>query len=342
MHQRCYLPLRYLCLQLWRISCCQFTVIGCVLVASSLCAGAFTVNQQEVPKSKADLVAIQDALVGSLEACRMATVSIRIGEGFGSGVIVSPEGLILTAAHVTAEVNEEMTVILNGGSEHKAISMGLHSESDAAMMRIIDEGEYPYVNINKNNDYRLGHWVFALGHAGGFDLERGAVVRLGRIVMENDSTLHTDCKVIGGDSGGPLFDMGGELIGIHSRVSASLEQNMHVPIREYLKHWDALKGNEFLGDGPFAERPDKGSGFLGFASTDTEDGLLIGEMLEDGPAANAGIETGDIILELEGEALTDKKHFQSMLKEKTRGEEVELLIMRNGEQKKMTVKLGER
>ena len=82
MYQRCYLPLRYLCRQLWRISCCQFAVISYVLVASSLCAGAFTVNQQEVPKSKADLVAIQDALVGSLEACRMATVSIRIGEGF--------------------------------------------------------------------------------------------------------------------------------------------------------------------------------------------------------------------------------------------------------------------
>jgi serine protease Do len=136
--------------------------------------------------------------------------------------------------------------------------------------------------------------------------------------------------------------MSGELIGIHSRVSASLEQNMHVPMREYLKHWDALKGNEFLGDGPFAERPVKGSGFLGFASTDTDDGLLIGEVLEDGPAANAGIETGDVILELEGEALTDKEHFQSILKEKTRGEEVELLIMRNGEQKKLTVKLGEK
>ena len=341
MRQRCYLPLRYLRRQLWRVSCCWF-VAGSLLVANDLSASAFTFNDQEVPKTKTDLVAIQDALIENLEACRMATVSIRIGEGFGSGVIVSPEGLILTAAHVTAAVNEEMTVILNDGSEHKAISMGLHSQSDAAMMRIIDEGEYPYVKINKSNDYRLGHWVFALGHSGGFDLERGAVVRLGRIVMENDSTLHTDCKVIGGDSGGPLFDMGGELIGIHSRVSASLEQNMHVPMREYLKHWDALKGNEFLGDGPFAERPDKGSGFLGFASTDTEDGLLIGEMLEDGPAANAGIETGDIILELEGEELTDKKYFQSMLKEKTRGEEVELLIMRNGEQKKMTVKLGER
>jgi len=342
MHQSCYLPLRYLCRQLWRILCCRFIVTGCVLVAGNLCAGAFMFNQQEVPKSKADLVAIQNALVENLEACRMATVSIRIGEGFGSGVIVSAEGLILTAAHVTAEVNEEMTVILNDGSEHKALSMGLHSESDAAMMRIIDEGEYPYVEINKDNDYRLGHWVFALGHSGGFDLERGAVVRLGRIVMENDSTLHTDCKVIGGDSGGPLFGMSGELIGIHSRVSASLEQNMHVPMREYLKHWDALKGNEFLGDGPFAERPVKGSGFLGFASTDTDEGLLIGEVLEDGPAANAGIETGDVILELEGEALTDKEHFKSILKDKTRGEEVELLIMRNGEQKKLTVKLGEK
>jgi len=243
---------------------------------------------------------------------------------------------------VTGGVDEEMTVILNDGSEHKAVSMGLVSDTDAAMLRIVDEGVYPYVVINKEDDYGLGHWIFALGHSGGFDQVRGPVVRLGRIVKDSESTLHTDCKVIGGDSGGPLFDMAGRLVGIHSRVAHSMEQNMHVPMREYLKHWDALKENEFIGDGPFVERPVKGSGFLGFVSTYTDDGLLVGKVLEGGPAFKAGITSGDIILQMEGEDIISKDGFREMLKEKASGERVVLVVLRDGEQKTIEVKLGKR
>ena len=183
------------------------------------CSEVPSFNYQKVPKTTQDLIAIQDALVENLERVRKATVSISLGQGFGSGVIVSADGLILTAAHVTAAVGKELTVILNDGTRLHAISMGLVSNTDAAMMRITESGDYPYVEINKNNDYRLSHWVMALGHSGGFDVERGPVVRLGRILKDSETTLHTDCKVIGGDSGGPLFDLNGELIGIHSRVS---------------------------------------------------------------------------------------------------------------------------
>ena len=320
----------------------NFFLLGSLVVSHCFAADILQLNQQEVPRTKSDLEAIQNALVENLEACRAATVSVSIGEGFGSGVIVSQEGLILTAAHVTAAVNEEMTVILNDGSEHKAISMGLHSETDAAMMRIVDGEDFAFVEINKSNDYKLGHWVFALGHSGGFDLERGPVVRLGRITMENDSTLHSDCKVIGGDSGGPLFDMRGSLIGIHSRVQASVEQNMHVPMREYLEHWDALEANEFLGEGPYAKRRIKGSGFLGVASSDTENGLLIDDVLEDGPAADAGIQAGDIVIEFEGNKFEDKEGFQNLLKEKASGERVVILVLRGEEKLEMKVKLGKK
>lgn len=299
-------------------------------------------NEKTVPQTKADLIEIQNALVESLQRVRKATVSISLGQGFGSGVIVSPDGLVLTAAHVTAGVDKELTVILNDGTKLKAVSMGLVSNTDAAMMRITEEGEYPYVDINKDNNYKLGHWIFALGHSGGFDKERGPVVRLGRIVKDSETTLHSDCKVIGGDSGGPLFDMEGRLIGIHSRVSKTMEQNMHVPMREYIKHWDEMKENKFLGDGPFAKRPVKGSGFLGFGSTDSDDGLLIGKVLKDGPSDKAGIKAGDIILKVDDTDIADKEAFKAILKEKSVGDNIKLVIQRKGKEKTIELKLGKK
>jgi len=278
----------------------------------------------------------------SSEHARKATVSISIGEGFGSGVIVSKDGLILTAAHVTAAVGKELTVIMNDGTKHKAVSMGLISNTDAAMMRITDEGEYPYVEMNKENDYKLGHWVFALGHSGGFDQARGPVLRLGRIVKDSETTVHTDCKVIGGDSGGPLFDMEGRLIAIHSRVSQTMEQNMHVPMREYTRHWENMKTNKFIGDGPFAKRPVKGSGYIGIGTVDSDDGLLVGKVGKDSPAEKAGIEVGDIITSMNGKDLADKAVFKSMLKEMSEGDKVALKILRKGKEKTITLNLGKR
>ncbi len=313
-----------------------------LLAPTPLVAKIMPFNDKKVPQTKEDLIEIQNALVDSLQRVRKATVSISLGKGFGSGVIVSPDGLVLTAAHVTAGVDKELTVILNDGTKLKAISMGLVSNTDAAMMRITEEGEYPYVDINKDNDYKLGHWIFALGHSGGFDKERGPVVRLGRIVKDSESTLHTDCKVIGGDSGGPLFDMEGRLIGIHSRVSKTMEQNMHVPMREYIKHWDEMKENKFLGEGPFAKRPVKGSGFLGFGSADSSDGLIVGKVLKDGPADKAGIKAGDIILKVDDKDIADKDAFKAILKEKSVGDKIKLVIQRKGKEKTIELKLGKK
>lgn len=312
------------------------------LSSAELYANELSFNEQKVPKTQGDLMKIQKTLVEKSTKVREATVSIKIGEGFGSGVIVSAEGLILTAAHVTTSVDKELTVILNDGTELKAVSMGLVSDSDAAMMRIIDKGPYPYVEINHEDDYKLGHWVFSLGHSGGFDKVRGPVLRLGRIFEDMETTLKSDCKVIGGDSGGPLFDMNGLLIAIHSRVIPGLETNMHVPMREYLKHWDEMMNNEFLGDGPFATRPVKGSGFLGFASSDTDEGLRIDRLLEGGAADEAGFLVGDLIREIDSEPIDDKAEMVTILEEQAEGDKLEILITRGSEEVTINVKLGRR
>lgn len=315
--------------------CTFFSILSLVSVVS---AKVLPFNEAKSPSTIDDLKAIQKALMESSERVREATVSISIGQGFGSGVIVSEDGLILTAAHVTAAVDKEMTVIMNDGKRYKAVSMGLISNTDAAMMRIIEKGKYPYVEMNKTNDYKLGHWVFALGHSGGFDKSRGPVLRLGRIVKDSETTVHTDCKVIGGDSGGPLFDMEGRLIAIHSRVSKTMEENMHVPMREYVKHWDNMQNNKFIGEGPFATKPVKGSGFIGIGSTDSEGGLLVEKIGKGSPAEKAEVKVADIITTLNGKKLKDKAAFVAILKEMAEGDKVELGILRDG--KELTLKLN--
>ena len=177
-------------------------------------------NDLSTPKSLDDLRAIQEAMQSNLSRAREATVCLQIGEGSGSGVIVSPEGLVLTAAHVTGGVGEEVKVVMEDGTEYQGVSLGLNAKTDAAMLKIIDSGPFPFVEYDKVDATKLGDWVFSLGHSGGFDKARGINVRIGRLVREAETTIQSDCMLIGGDSGGPLFDMTGKVIGIHSRVGA--------------------------------------------------------------------------------------------------------------------------
>src|SRR5690606_34266795 len=104
---------------------------------------------------------------------------------------------------------------------------------------------------------------------------RGLVVRLGRLVRIANSTIQSDCILIGGDSGGPLFDLSGRLIGINSRVGNELQANLHIPMSEFVANWDAMLASEFIGDGPYAKRPVPGSGFLGLATNARPEGGLV-------------------------------------------------------------------
>ncbi|MEO5916664.1 MAG: trypsin-like peptidase domain-containing protein [Luteolibacter sp.] len=301
------------------------------------------VDDKKAPDSRQDLEAIQTALEKALPKARAATVCIEIKEGSGSGVIVSPEGLVLTAAHVATGVNKNVTVVLEDGTRLKAKTLGLVADKDAAMLQIVEKGTYPFVDIDKASTTRLGDWVFALGHSGGFDKERGSVVRLGRLVRIADSTIQSDCMLIGGDSGGPLFDLAGRMIGIHSRVGQQLQVNMHVPMSVYTENWDRMLKAEFIGEGPFAQLPEKGNGFLGLATEPRpEGGLRVTKVGSKSPAEEAGIKDGDIILKMNGTDLKTREQLQDLLKEMSAGDELTLETERNGEHKTHTLELGER
>ena len=303
------------------------------------------VNDQKAPESLDDLKVIQTAVHDGLERARAATVCLKIGEGSGSGVVVSPDGMIMTAAHVSGGVDKTIKILFEDGTEAEAISLGLDSETDAALCKIIkpERDDWPHVEIDRKDATQLGDWVFALGHSGGFDKDRGVVVRLGRIVKLSNSTFHSDCILIGGDSGGPLFDLTGKLVGIHSRVGQVLQENMHVPSDEFLQKWDAMMEGEFIGEGPFASKPVVGNGFLGFASEANEEGgIKVTRVGEKTPAAEAGILVGDILLSANETQLSKREDLQQIVKELSVGDDVIFEIKRGKKTETLTVKLGER
>lgn len=317
--------------------------LGFLACTGTAAQARFYVNDKRSPENLKDVEAIQSALQHALPAARAATVAVELKEGSGSGVIVSADGLILTAAHVSMGVGKKLKVVMEDGTRHEAVTLGLVADTDAAMMRITEEGTYPFVEVDRDNTTRLGDWVFSLGHSGGFDKDRGLVLRLGRLVRIANNTVQSDCMLIGGDSGGPLFDLDGKLIAIHSRVGTNLQVNNHVPMSEYVEHWDAMLAGEFTGEGPFAKKPEKGKGFLGVATEPRDGGgMRVTKLGKETAAAQAGLAVGDVIVSMNGEALDSKERLKELLKEMAPGDEVVLEIDRAGETQTLTFELGER
>ncbi|MGD1979076.1 MAG: trypsin-like peptidase domain-containing protein [Akkermansiaceae bacterium] len=314
-----------------------FLSVGCLALADR---SAF--NDKIAPQTLDDLREIQSALQKNLERTRAATVCLQMGGGSGSAVIISEDGLVLTAAHVTSKVGAEITVVMEDGRKLKGRALGLNSETDSAMLQIEGEGPFPFVDVDLKDTTKLGDWVYSLGHSGGFDKERGINVRVGRLVRQADSTIQSDCMLIGGDSGGPLFNMNGQLVGIHSRVGASREESMHVPIREFQRCWDDLKKGEFIGNGSFAKKVVPGSGFLGLIAEKSEEGgLKVTEIWEEGPAEKAGLKVGDRILEVEGKEATDEV-LKARLGEIAEGDKIKLKWISGEKTIEKEIELGAR
>jgi S1-C subfamily serine protease len=195
-----------------------------------------------------DLKAIEAHVQLLLERITPAVVGLRVGPGQGSGVIISKDGYVLTAGHVSGKPNQNATIILPNGKTLKGKTLGQNTGIDSGLIKITDEGEYPFLDMGKSSALKVGQWVVAIGHPGGFRPNRTPVVRVGRILMNHPLVLRTDCTLVGGDSGGPLFDMTGKVVGIHSRIGGqAITENMHVPVDTFQQTWDRLAKAESWG-----------------------------------------------------------------------------------------------
>jgi len=253
----------------------------------------------------------------------------------GSGVVISSDGLVLTAGHVADEAGRTVRFTFPGGKSARGRTLGAELEADTGLMRITDAGPWPHVPIGDLEQARLGDWVLALGHPGGFDPKRSLVVRLGRIIRLAPGVVQSDCTISPGDSGGPLFDMFGRVIGIHSAISASFADNFHVPITEVSETWAELVASASR------RAPERvARAYLGATVVDDSPGCRLTAIETDGPAAKAGLKVGDHVLKVEGRDVLASASLNRWLGETDPGETLNLEIKRGDNVLPLTVKVG--
>ena len=282
---------------------------------------------RSIPSGVEEMLELEERIREVAEVVLPATVALRVGFNQGSGVIVSGDGIVLTAAHVTGRPGQPALVWLADGRRVRGRTLGVNYLLDSAMVRITDEGDYPFVRLGGAREIALGEWVLATGHRGGYDpaAPRPPALRMGRIQGTSGRWLRTDCTIINGDSGGPLFDLGGRLIGVHSRIQYGWSANFHVPMRTYRQSWDRLLAGESWG-GRGWESPHLGvEGRLG------EGGYRIARVLEDTPAARVGLRAGDVIQTLNGEVIAGHWDLGDLISDHRPGDELVLEVLREGQ-----------
>jgi serine protease Do len=293
--------------------------------------GHFSVKELKDEESRVE------QLVDQVMACTVCVRSAN-GSGSGSGVIVNEQGLVLTAAHVTQAAGADLIIIFPDGKEVKAKSLGANIGRDAGMAQITEGGKYPFAKPGKSADLSPNQWCVALGHAGGFDPSRTPPVRLGR-VLNNGRFVSTDCTLIGGDSGGPLFDIEGRVIGIHSNIGQSLSQNNHVPIDVFHADWKRMQDGELFGRPQGNGDPNRPMLGIQLSPHDVDNGVLIDGVSPESPAAKAGIQAGDIVQQVDGKEVRTPQQLVERVGKRKVGQTVKLQILRGEKEMEFNAKL---
>ncbi len=238
---------------------------------------------KSAPADLADLRAIETQVTQIVDHVRQSTVAIIVGDSQGSGVIVTESGLVLTAGHVISVPGRKVTVVLADGRKVAGRALGVNTASDCGMVQITDRGPYPASKISDLSTLRIGDWCLGTGHPGGYQAGRPPVVRLGRLVAIHATFLQSDCPLLGGDSGGPLFDLNGNVVGIHSRIGPRTSLNLHVPAALFVRDWDRLVKTPDL-DHVSAQS----QGMFGVNGVDDPQGARITEVFPRTPGRRGG------------------------------------------------------
>lgn len=283
----------------------------------------------DAPVSIDQLKQMQDHFKELAEDVLDATVSVQVGQNQGTGVIVTRDGYVMTAAHVIGGANQNAIIKLPDGTELEAKTLGLNRQYDSGLLKIKAKDKYPYLSPGVSADLKTGQWVMAIGHPGGWEEDRGLVFRIGRILNNGESSISTDCSLVGGDSGGPLVDMNGDVVGIHSRIGMRVSDNVHVPVDAFSEQWDDLSKGRDWGRGIGGVNP-ANEPWIGISLEGSS--LVVERIVKDSPADKAGIKKGDVLLSMNGKKLTSQNRFGSLLRDISPKDKIKLKIERDDEE----------
>lgn len=262
----------------------------------------------------------QSQLMKAVEKVRGAVVGVSDGMGFGSGVVVTGDGIVLTASHVVDQQrrfgsrrrggDRPITITFPDGSEYRASLLGKNADADAAVIRITEPWkngpEFPHAEMGKTSETKVGQWCFAMGHPGGYRQERQAPLRFGRVLSVGSRTVVSDCAILLGDSGGPLFDMDGRVIGIHSMITSLIIENRHVAIDCYHNDWDRMIAGDRWGKLRANDSDLIESGFFGVHLKWRDFIPEVDRVFPGTPAEKAGIQVGDVLMKIQGMPIADR------------------------------------
>ena len=279
-----------------------------------------------VQKLKTVQTAIRSVAKKNTDAC----VGIDDGYGVGSGVIVSRDGLILTAAHVMSTNRLVYEIFFSDGTTAKARRLGRNKDVDAGMLQLEGNRDWPFVELGSSDSLKKGDWVVSLGHSGGFELGRNPPVRSGRFLSRKNHQIVTDAVLIGGDSGGPLFDLEGRLIAIHSSIGDAVSINRHAKIEQFKLDWDRLRRGETWGQLlDLSVEPPVGKAKMGVKLDLTSGRAKIKLIKPRSAAAKIGLAPNDIVIGLDGEIITDAQHLIRAVKSHVPGDTCFVTVLRN-------------
>jgi len=270
-------------------------------------------------------------------------------ESLGSGFVIDPAGLIVTNYHVI-EGADEINTIFTDGSQLTASVVGHDPETDLALLRVNPSKPLTSVHFGRSDDLQIGDWVMAVGNPFGL----GGTVTIGILSARNrdidsgpfDDYLQTDAAVNRGNSGGPLFNMDGEVVGVNTAIispnGGSIGISFAVPseivsavvdqLKQYghaRRGWLGVKIQEV--DADIAEA-------LGLEGAT---GAMVTSVTEDSPAAAAGILTGDVVLSFNGRAVAEMRQLPRLVAETPVGDSVTLEVLRDGSRKTFDVVIGQ-
>jgi len=266
----------------------------------------------------------------------------------GSGFIVDPSGIVVTNNHVIADA-DEITVILTDGTRLKAELVGKDQKTDLAVLRVKPTKPLKAVKFGDSDKIRLGEWVIAIGNP--FSL--GGSVTAGIVSARNrdinsgpyDSYIQTDAAINRGNSGGPLFNLDGDVIGVNTAIISPSGGSIGIGFAVPSKVVQAVTGQ-------LQQFGEIHRGWLGVKIQQVTDeiaeslnlkptrGALVAGIDDKGPAKPAGIEAGDVIVKFDGKDIKEMRDLPRIVADTAVGKDVEVVIVRKGKEEKKTVRLG--